>query len=219
MNVEFGMRPATSSAVSNAEKYNRMSESHCFRIPHSNFRIPDRLEVFLTLKSRYVCLILIGIFSLSACGYRFAGSGDFPEGVEYIFIEMFENRTSTTGVERIVTNQLIFEFSRQRESSLVGDLEKADAVLKGTINSIRTQTISRVDTEIANEREVVMSVDLRLIKKGGGTVLWAARGLSDREAFDVDSVKIETDRNEELAIGRLSERIAERIFNRLTDDF
>jgi outer membrane lipopolysaccharide assembly protein LptE/RlpB len=164
--------------------------------------------------------LLLLIFGLStACGYRFAGSGDFPEGVNYIFIEMFENRTSTTGVERIVTNQVIFEFSRQRESSLVGDLEKADAVLKGTINSIRTQTISRVDTEVANEREVVMSVDLRLIKKDGGTVLWAANGLSDREAYDVDSVKIETVRNQELAIGRLSERISERIFNRLTDDF
>ena len=171
-------------------------------------------------KTARIGLLLLLSVLLSACGYGFAGSGDFPDGVDYIFIEVFENRTSTTGVERTVTNQVIFEFSRQRESSLVNDMAKADAVLKGTITSIRTQTISRVDTEVANEREVVMSVDLRLIKKDGGTVLWAARGISDREAFDVDSVnKIETDRNEELAIGRLSERISERIFNRLTDDF
>ena len=118
-----------------------------------------------------------------------------------------------------MTNQLIFEFSRQRESSLVNDMAKADAVLKGTITSIRTQTISRVDTEIANEREVVLTVDMRLTRKDGGSVIWAARGLSDREAYDVDDVKTETDRNEELAIARLSERISERIFNRLTDDF
>jgi hypothetical protein len=139
--------------------------------------------------------------------------------VNHIFIEVLENRTSKGGVERIVTNQLIFEFSRQRERSLVSNLAEADAVLRGSINSIRTQTISRVDTELANEREVVMMVDLRLIKKDGGAVLWAANGISDREAFDVNSSKIETDRNEDLAIGRLSERISERIFNRLTDDF
>jgi outer membrane lipopolysaccharide assembly protein LptE/RlpB len=156
---------------------------------------------------------------LLACGYRFAGSGAFPEGVDKIFIEVMENRTSKIGVERIVTNQLIFEFSRQREESLVSNLNQADAVLKGTINSIRTQTISRIGTEVANEREVVMTVDLRLIQKNGGAVIWAANGLSDREAFDVASVKLETDRNEELAIRRLSARLSERIFNRLTDDF
>ena len=173
----------------------------------------------MVIKCKTFALILVGLLSLSACGYRFAGSGDFPDGVNYIFIEVLENRTSTIGVERTVTNQLIFEFSKQRESSLVSDRAKADAILKGSINSISTQTISRVDTEIANEREVVMSIDLRLIKKDGGAVIWAARGLSDREAYDVDASKIETDRNEDLAIGRLSERISERVFNRLTDDF
>jgi outer membrane lipopolysaccharide assembly protein LptE/RlpB len=164
--------------------------------------------------------LLVLIFGMAtACGYRFAGSGSFPEGVETIFVEVIENRTSKIGVERIVTNQLIFEFSRQRESSLVSKLEQADAVIKGTINSIRTQTISRLGTDVANEREVVMTVDLRLIKKDGGAVLWAAKGLSDREAYDVNSDKIATDRNEEAAIRRLSERLSERIFNRLTADF
>ena len=166
-----------------------------------------------------ILIILLGIFYLTSCGYRFAGSGSFPEGVELIFIEVMENRTSKSGVERIVTNQLIFEFSRQRESSLVSKLDEADAVLKGTINSIRTQTISRLGTEVANERVVVMTIDLRLIQKDGGAVIWAANGLSDREAYDVADQKIDTDRNEEQATRRLSERLSERVFNRLTDDF
>ena len=173
----------------------------------------------MKFKAKNLCLISLCLFCLSGCGYRFSGSGAFPGGANYIFIEVLENRTSKSGVERIVTNQLIFEFSRQRESSLVSNLEEADAVLKGSINSLRTQTISRVDTEVASEREVVMMVDLRMIKKDGGAVIWAANGLSDREAYDVNNSKIETDRNEELAIGRLSERLSERIFNRLTDDF
>ena len=162
----------------------------------------------------FPCLLI-----LIACGYRFTGSGAFPEDVNFIFIKVIENRTSKIGVERIVTNELIFEFSRQRESSLVSDLSEADAILMGSINSLRTQTISRAGTDLANEREVIMMVDLRLIKKNGGAVIWAAKGLSDREAFDVASAKIETDRNEEEAIGRLSKRLSERIFSRLTDDF
>ena len=109
-------------------------------------------------------------------------------------------------------------FTRQRKQSLVRSMENADAILKGVIRTIRTQTISRIGTEVANEREVIMTLDLRLIKQNG-EVIWTAKGLSGRQAYDVSDLKLENDRNESLAIARLSERISERIFSRLTDDF
>jgi hypothetical protein len=55
--------------------------------------------------------------------------------------------------------------------------------------------------------------------KQNGEVIWTAKGLSGRQAYDVSDLKLENDRNESLAIARLSERISERIFSRLTDDF
>jgi outer membrane lipopolysaccharide assembly protein LptE/RlpB len=152
------------------------------------------------------------------CGYRFAGSGAFPDNVEKIFIEIFENRTSKAGIERVVTNQLIFEFTRQREQSLASGATDADATLKGVIRKISTRTISRVGTEVANEREVIMTLDLRLIKQNGA-VIWTAKGISGRQAYDVSDLKLENDRNEAIAIARLSERVSERIFSRLTDNF
>ena len=169
-------------------------------------------------KVRIIAPLLPCVLLVCACGYRFAGSGGFPGNVEKIFIEVFENRTSKAGIERTVTNQLIFEFTRQRGKSLAGDPKDADATLKGVIQSISTRTISRVGTEVANEREVVMTLDLRLIKQNGD-VIWAAKGLSGRQAYGVTDLKLENDRKESLAIGRLSERISERIFSRLTDDF
>jgi outer membrane lipopolysaccharide assembly protein LptE/RlpB len=163
-------------------------------------------------------LFFLCVLWVCACGYRFAGSGGFPDNVEKIFIEIFENRTSKAGIERTVTNQLVFEFTRQREKSLASDPADADATLKGVIKSIGTRTISRVGTEVANEREVIMTVDLKLIKQNG-EVIWAAKGLSGRQSYDVSDLKLENDRNENLAITRLSGRISERIFSRLTDDF
>jgi len=154
-----------------------------------------------------------------ACGYRFAGSGAFPNNIESIFIEVFKNSTSKAGIERVVTNQLIFEFTRQRKRSLASDANNADATLKGVIKKIRTSTISRTGTAAANEREVIMTIDVRLINKSGD-VIWTAKALSDRQAYDVSSdSKLENDRNESLAIATLSERISERIFSRLTDNF
>lgn len=170
-------------------------------------------------KKQSIVQILLIWLVLLGCGYRFAGTGAYPEGVESIFVEVMENRSSKTGVERIVTNQIIFEFTRQREKSLSSTPETADAVLKGVIVTIRTQTISRVGQEVANQREAVMTLDMKLVKKDG-EVIWALKGLRDREAYDVSNVsKIETDQNEALAITRMSERLSERIFSRLTDDF
>ncbi len=169
-------------------------------------------------KVRMIAPFLLCALLVCACGYHFAGSGGFPGNVEKIFIEIFENRTSKAGIERVVTNQLVFEFTRQREKSLANDPIDADATLKGVIQTISTRTISRVRTDVANQREVVMTLDLRLIKQSGD-VIWAAKGLSGRQAYDVSDSKLENDRNESLAIARLSERISERIFSRLTDDF
>ncbi len=119
-------------------------------------------------KVKIIALLFLCAILACACGYRFAGSGGFPAGVEKIFIEIFENRTSKAGIERVVSNQLVFEFTRQREKSLANDAENANAILKGVIQTISTQTISRVGTEVASEREVVMTVDLRLITVDGG---------------------------------------------------
>lgn len=170
------------------------------------------------IKVRIVALFFLYVLMTYACGYRFAGSGAFPDNIESIFIEVFKNSTSKAGIERVVTNQLIFEFTRQREKSLASDATNADATLKGVIKKIRTKTISRVGTEVANEREVIMTIDLRLINQNGD-VIWTAKALSDRQAYDVSDSKLENDRNENLAIAILSERISERIFSRLTDDF
>ncbi len=162
----------------------------------------------------FLCVALI-----SACGYQFAGQGQYPKGVERIFIKVFKNRTNKTGIERVITNQIIFEFTRQREQSLASSAEEADAVLEGVIRKIRTDTISRVGTEVASEREVIMTMDLKLVGRGNGETLWAAKGLTDRQPYDVTDDKVETDQNESLALSRLSERMSERIFSRLTNAF
>ena len=169
-------------------------------------------------KVRMIILFFLCALMPHACGYRFAGSGVLPDNIKSIFIEVFKNHTSKAGIERVVTNQLIFEFTRQREKILANDANNADATLKGDIKKIRSRTISRVGTEVANQREVIMTIDLRLINKSGD-VIWTANALSDRQAYDVSDSKLENDRQESIAISRLSERISERIFNRLTDDF
>ena len=130
---------------------------------------------------------------------------------------MFKNRTAETGVETIVTNDLIYEFTRHEQVVVTGS-DKADAILTGVIRSISERTISHKGEYTSNERRVVLRVDLEL-KNKSGEVIWSAKGVSEDEAYTVMSGKPSTERNKRVAIQTLSKRLAEDIFNRLTADF
>ena len=41
-------------------------------------------------KTAQIAICLLYLVLLCACGYRFAGSGSFPEGAQYIFIEVID---------------------------------------------------------------------------------------------------------------------------------
>ncbi len=169
------------------------------------------------VKKKYAWTIILLWSFFSACGYRFTGGGSLPSGITSISIEMFENRTSETGVETIITNDLIYEFTRHEQVVLTGK-DKADAVLTGVIISISSRTISRKGEYTSNERRLELKVDLQLKDKSGG-VIWFAKDVSDNEAYKVLTKKQATERNKKVAIERLSKRLAENIFNRLTVDF
>ena len=149
-------------------------------------------------------IILLLLFS--ACGYRFAGNGSLPSGITSISVEMFKNRSAVTGMENIITNDLIYEFIRHGQTVLTGK-DKADAVLTGVIVSISSRTISHKGEYTSSERRVELKVDLQLTDKSGG-VIWSAKNISDNEAYKVSSTKQVTEGNKKLAIKKLTKRLA-----------
>ncbi len=161
-----------------------------------------------------------GIFTalfLSACGYHFAGSGNLPGGIKSIAIDVLKNRTSETGLENIVTNDLINEFIL-RGRTVEKNSKKADAVLSGVIESSRITTISRQGQQSPLERQVEITVNLK-VTRSDGRVIRSVPGISDYEAYNVAADKQATEMNKRRAIETLSKRLAEKIHNRLTEDF
>jgi len=171
----------------------------------------------LLVKKKYAWTIILLWFLFSACGYQFTGGGSLPSGITSISIEMFENRTSETGVENIITNDLIYEFTIHEQVVVTGS-DKADAILTGVVKSISERTISHKGEYTSDERRVKLKLDLQLTDKSGG-VIWSAKDISDNEAYKVSSTKQVTERNKKVAIKRLSKRLAENIYNSLTADF
>jgi outer membrane lipopolysaccharide assembly protein LptE/RlpB len=155
------------------------------------------------------------VLMIWGCGYRFIGGGDFPFQVKRVFVPVFENRTSETGIETVVANDFIYELTRSSNVSVV-EKEMADAVLWGTITSLSTQTVSRSGTQTPLERRVRMLLDLKLTDSQG-KVLWATRGFSDDESYEVSQDKFSTEQRKRDAIKTLSKRMAETIHYQLTD--
>ena len=161
--------------------------------------------------------VFFAVFFLSACAYHFAGSGRLPGGVQTIAVEILKNRTSETGLENKITNDLIYEFIR-RGKTVQKDIKKADAVLSGVIESSRITTISRQQQQSPIERQIQITLSLTLTKPDG-KVIWSASKISDYEAYNVASDKQATDTNKRRALEILSKRLAEKVHNRLTENF
>lgn len=165
-------------------------------------------------------MIIIAFLALSACGYRFPGGGVLPGGVERVAVGIFDNLSGETGVEGTISNDIvdiINDFGRKGESS--GDEgEAADATLSGTVLSVSTDPISRESVHNVAERRVTVEISLKLVDTEG-TVIWQVSKLTENEEYEVDADKAITEIYKQEAISKLSKRLAEKAYYKMTDDF
>ncbi len=176
----------------------------------------------MRVAGRFVFIFLImaglGFFLWPGCGYRFTGTGSFPEGVSTVHITMFENRTGHTGAENIISNSLMNEFS-QRSGVHLAKKETAEAVLSGTVKSITTHTVSHFDEYTSAERRLVLVLSVELIRAGDGEVVWSDDHIRESEVYAMASESHTTRQQRDAELAKVAEDIAERVYNRLTSRF
>ncbi|MGB5158753.1 LPS assembly lipoprotein LptE [Desulfobacterium sp. N47] len=169
------------------------------------------------IKTRLLILIItVTALSFYGCGYMFAGSGELPASVKKVSVSVLENKTAENGIESIITNDIIYEFTRHGKN--VAKKDEADAFLSGVIETANDAAISRSSTITSLERRVVIVVSLKL-KGKDGNIIWTGSNITDDQAFTVLSDKLATENEMRKAIEILSKRIAEKVYNKLTDNF
>lgn len=157
---------------------------------------------------------------LAACGYRFSGSGRFPGGVQRILVTVFENRTSEIGIENALADAVSSEFTaRANAAAVAGSRRDADAVLAGTITSVRITSISRSAETVSDEARVVITVNSRLTSPDGAEI-WTAGEVTATDTYKVvQDDKQASEDNKSAALERAAVKIAEKLFSRLVEDF
>jgi outer membrane lipopolysaccharide assembly protein LptE/RlpB len=165
---------------------------------------------------RYLPVLTVCLTLLTACGYHLAGNGRLPGGAETIGINILANRTALSGLETIVTNALVDEFTRRRQNFVVGP-GRAEVELSGSIDALSTETVARSSTLTAVERRMVITASL-VVKNRRGTVLWSHQ-ISANQTYTVDASQQETNQNLRLAAAKVAQRLAEYAYERVTEDF
>ncbi|QTA79553.1 LPS-assembly lipoprotein LptE domain-containing protein [Desulfonema limicola] len=159
---------------------------------------------------------IITALLLTSCGYRFAGQGNLPKDIKSIHIEIFKNNTAEIAAEHIFTNDLISEFNKH--GIQITSKEKADAVLTCVINSMRIDTVSRRDSITSLERRITGVVSANL-KDSSGNTIWMDSNIDENETYNVMTEKTGTDYGKKNAVRSVAKKIAEEIYNRLTQEF
>jgi len=173
------------------------------------------------MNARGCCWLVIVAMAamLAGCGYRFAGSGRLPAGVSRVYITVLENRSIESGYESTLTNDLVFEFTRNRKDSLAKNRSSADGILTGTLVSLSIQNVSRASISVAVEQRVVGVMTVQL-ESPDGRILWSSGTIAERHSYSVVAGdQIATDQNKSAALAVLSLKLAQAAFNQLTDDF
>ena len=99
-------------------------------------------------------------------------------------------------MESLFTNDLIYEFTRNRKETLVQERSSADGILTGAIVSLFVDNISRSSVSTATERRVTGRLNLRL-ESPEGRILWSSGNIVERQAYTVvDGNKTATDQKQ-----------------------
>ena len=121
------------------------------------------------------------LFFFVGCGYHFSGGGTLPQGVSKISLAEIENDTLEVGTEKQLQWALEQEF-RKRGTAITD--EGGEGLLNVTMRQIDLRPLSFDRRDQVLEYELVLLLDVQLIHRETGKMLWQANGLRVRTDYD-----------------------------------
>ena len=159
------------------------------------------------------------VISVASCGYSFRGKqNNLPSDIDTVAIPVFGNNTGEERVEVIVTDEVIFQFTKSQMVAIVSKGE-ADAILYGTVQKIETEDVSLTATETSANQRVLVTVSAKLVRADNGEVLWQNKNLIQRRIFTVGATAQDTQQNKLTAIDEASKDLAQTLHDSVFENF
>ncbi len=171
------------------------------------------------LRKKIFLIFLLTLFFTCGCGYKFSLEDVRPSSkgvsvrIRTVFIAPFVNKTQFRGLENLLQNALVYEFTTGQGLKVVPK-EQAEAVLTGELLDYQETSTGYTRQEYATTGRVSLAIKTEL-KDPNGNIIWQNPYLYDQENFQFGGSPSQTEDNKKEAIRRILERIAQRIYENL----
>ena len=134
---------------------------------------------------RSVALLVLSCLA-SGCGYALAGRGSFlPDTIRVVGIPPFENRSSFSQVEQILTEKVRTEFIGRGKYRVIPDAAGADAVLAGELLAISVQPIGLNEQQLASRYLLTWTMKVTFTDTQTNEALWSNDALTFRGEYEL----------------------------------
>lgn len=166
-----------------------------------------------------ILLILLALF-VAGCGYHVPGSSDSWVGgdARLVYVELFENMTAEPYLDNYMTDALVEELSRSRLFELTENVDAAQVLIGGTVDSFSSKAISFSSTDTISDYRATMGITVKLTASGDSQVIWQEkmRRSEDYSAAVNKNLQLEGER---LTARQVARRLAEDIRAQLLNNF
>ena len=166
-----------------------------------------------------ISFVVIPLLLMSGCGYRFSPGGEYiDQSIQTVFVDHFSNRTSEANIENTFRSAFIDQFIRGRRLKLVDSREGADALFRGSIDSLITAPLSYQKDNLAAEERMTVTMEIVLEEKNTRKVIWTDKSFSATQDYPFTDVTTK-ERNRKDALTKLSNDSAEKAYRLMMSGF
>jgi len=143
-----------------------------------------------------------------------AGQGrSIPVNVNNLYVSTFQNQSSESSLERILTDDVIQEFLADGRVEVVSRSE-ADAILVGTVTRYKNIPLVYNDQDIVQQYKVRMEISISLIDTVSRETLWTQPNIFRETTYSETQPPVETELD---AQERVSEQLARDVVTSTVD--
>ncbi len=158
---------------------------------------------------------------LNGCGYRVAGHPDLlPKTIQSIAIPAFRNLTNRYKLSDRLPSALSREFISRTRYKVVPNEADADAVLQGAVLNYQSfPVVSDQNTGRATVVQIVVSMQLSLVERQTGKVLYTRPSFELRNRYEISVDPNAYFEESDMALDRLSRDVARMTVSAVLEAF
>ena len=175
----------------------------------------------MKMRRRWLAVLPVLALLTAGCGYHVAGKADLlPKELHTIAIPAFENATTRYKLTQRMAGALTREFVTRTRYHIVPQAADADAVLLGSvINYFAYPTIFDTRKGRATGMQVVVILQVRLVKTAGGNVLYESGNMAIHNRYEISADQARYFDESDASLDRLSDDVAKRVVSAILENF